>query len=164
MSDFLLTSYASSDTLATVAQLMTALGVGCSYLLTMLALKGAVAESPVGSAVRESVGPLSRPGGPDARPCHRTEREATDRALSVLLFAVITALAFCGASKLLLVVALRGTILCTAMIYIIPAAIALVTENKAGKRPGKVWTLALRGLIGWGFVSMVIGTTKVLTG
>lgn len=168
-----LAGYASSDPLAVVANVLCAIGVMSSYLLTMLALKSALAGGSLGRALTRLLGGsgsgvvgggqagASAAGAGAAAP--RAERSLTpaarDRRLSALVWTTVTTLAVLGADKLLFVVQLRGAILGSLLIYVLPALIGLGLGKGSSSRRHQFGLLAL-GV--YGALALALSTSHVL--
>lgn len=184
VSDFALSSFAPADACARAAQLATAVGVLSSYLLMMLALKttlstGQIGESTValfGGPGRGSTACLAALGEQSHGEAEAVARRV-DTRLTICIFLATTGLALCAASNLLLVVALRGAFLGTALTYVVPALIGLgltggvfkginrdreSAGQRVWRRTGAKSRPALWALLVAGCMTMVLATSAVL--
>ncbi|KAG8468169.1 hypothetical protein KFE25_013252 [Diacronema lutheri] len=183
VASFALSSFSPADGFARAAQLLTALGVFCSYMLTMLALKTTLATGQLGELLASLLGGDARErcvrrGAPLAATAHAlgASRRA-DTRLTLCVFALTTGLALCAASNLLFVVALRGAFLGTALTYAVPALIGLglsgglvrsaegaheTAEQRLWRRAGERSRPALWALLASGCATMALATGAVL--
>jgi amino acid permease len=164
VADFALNSFSAADPLARVAQIATAFGVVSSFCLIQVASRSVIAQAG-GDGLRQLLGVrASRSDASDAT--RAAELRAVDTQLTICLFALTTFGALAGASKLLFVVALRGALLGTLIVYVLPAAIGLqltasrVDASRSRARRAESAAYALLLLAG-GSV-MVVATANVI--
>lgn len=137
VSDFALNSFARTDRLASAAQLALALGAVPTFLLIMFSLRSVLLQGAIGDGLARllRVAPRAAERRPDgAQPSAATQR-ALDTRLTLLLFALNSAMALSGASRLLLVVALCGALCGSTTCFVIPALTGLGLSRRQRQRP-----------------------------
>ena len=150
--DFLLAAYAPGDGLMRAAQLLTALNMLCGYPLYFDALRKAV----LNLAPRQKAA---------------SGRDATDLLpfpWQMALLAAITFLATYDGIDLLFVMSVRGALLGSFILYILPPALSLAVNKLQFRQPplAKPEMVWLRSLLGYGVGALVLATavTTGLTG
>ena len=139
--DFLLSAYAPSDALMRATQLFTAFSMLCGYPLYFDALRKAVKNLLVSSSSSSAA--------------------ALGRGPQMALLGLITFLATNEGIDLLFVMSVRGALLGSFVLFILPPALALSMGHRGFRSDpplGAAEAMWLRGLLTYGLGAMVLAT------